>query len=150
MPGGAADMRAGTSAVVVNELYPRGGSAVDPDWAELKNNGTSVFDLTGYKVRDSDPANLFKLPDGTRLDPGGYLIIYCDDLKDGGLAGGIHVPWKLSGSKGDEFHLVTPQGEDADVSTFGADVPAAKSWGRLPDGTGMFFATAPTKGAPNL
>lgn len=149
--GGGADMRAGSSSVVINELFPHGtSSTTDPDWAELKNNGSSAVDLTGYKVRDSSLGTLTRFPDGTKIEAGRYLIVYCDDAKDGGVMGGIHVHFKLSGGKGDEFHLVNAQGEDADATLFGADVPMAKSWGRLPDGTGAFIITSPTKDAPNI
>jgi hypothetical protein len=146
---GAAD--AATSTVVVNEVLPHGGTTADPDWAELKNLGGSAIDLSGYAVRDKDLDHVYKLPRGTSIPAGGYLVIYCDDQPDGGAADLLHAPWKLSASAGDEFHLLDPQGTDLDKTTFGAgEVPGGRSWGRLPDGTGVFLPTTPTKGAANL
>ena len=69
---------------------------------------------------------------------------------DGGVAGGVHVPWKLSSKKGDEVHLLNPAGAEIDSTTFGLDVAADKSWGRLPDGTGAFLRTTPTMGKANF
>lgn len=140
----------GFNSVVVNEVFPNGTAVTDPDWAELKNTGDSDADLSGWKVRDSNTGNLFTLPAGTVVAAGKYLIIYCDDQEPGGVAGGVHVPWKLSASNGDQFHLVGKDGLEVDAVTFGADVPADKSWGRLPDGTGGFVRTTPTRNALNF
>ena len=144
----------GTSAVgavVVNELLPNPAGAADPDWAELKNISDASIDLSGYAVRDNDVGHLFTLPRGTSIPAGGYLVIYCDDQPDGGAADVIHVPWKLSASAGDEFHLFDARGTEIDKATFGASVvPGGRSWGRLPDGTGAFIPTTPTMGARNL
>lgn len=136
--------------VVVNELFPGGGSVVDPDWIELKNVTGAAIDVSGYQIRDNALADLFTLPDGTTIDAGGYLIIYCDDQEVGGVPGGIHVPWKLSAGNGDEVHVLDANGVEIDMTSFGIDVPADKSWGRLPDGTGSFLRTSPTQGASNL
>jgi hypothetical protein len=142
---------AATSPVVVNELLPHPGATADPDWAELKNLSDAGIDLSGYAIRDNDVGHLFMLPPGTTIPAGGYLVIYCDDQPDGGAPDVIHAPWKLSASAGDEFHLLDPRGNEIDKATFGAGmVPGGRSWGRLPDGTGAFIATTPTRGARNL
>ena len=133
--------------VVVNEVFPHGTDDVtDPDWVELKNISSATVDLSGYKVRDENTTAA--LPAGTSLRPGEYLIIYCDDVPDGGAAQNIHVPFKL-GSK-DEFYLILPSGDKADGIAWAKDsIPTDKSYGRLPDGTGGFNLLKPTKGARN-
>ena len=139
--------------VVINEIFPHGNKMGDPDWVELKNVTTAPIALDGYQVRDEKLADLQFLPDGITLVAGGYLIIYCLGTPDAGVPVGLEgmtVPFKLSGKSGDEFHLVGPAGVDVDQTVFGVDVPDDKSWGRLPDGTGMFIRTSPTKGAPNI
>jgi hypothetical protein len=136
--------------VVVNELFPGGASVADPDWIELKNVTGAAIDLAGYQIRDNVLADLFTFPAGTTIPAGGYLIVYADDQEVGGVPGGVHVPWKLSASNGDEIHLLNPAGVEIDSTTFGIDVPADKSWGRLPDGSGSFLRTTPTQGAANL
>lgn len=148
--GGGDGGASGGSAVVINELNPYGPSGMDPDWVELKNLGKAPLDLTGYKIRDKDPSHAFRLPDGTSLPAGGYLVVYCDDQVDGGVPGGIHVPWKLSGKNGDEVHLLNRDDKDADTTSFPAVLAAGRSWGRLPDGTGQFVPLTPTRGAVNF
>lgn len=144
----AADLKVATGAVVVNEIFPHGSDEVtDPDWAELKNIGQSALDLSGYQVRDDKTKAT--IPDGTSLGPGQYLVIYCDDVPDGGASGRMHVPFKLGGQ--DEFYLLDPSGNRVDgVSWDGATAPAGKSYGRLPDGTGQFTALTPTPAGRNL
>jgi Lamin Tail Domain len=146
--GGAND--GGTKRVVINEVFPHGAVATDPDWIELKNVSSSPVDLTDYRLRDNKIADLTTLPTGTSIDAGGYLVVYCGGQNDGGAASGVYVPFKLSGSKGDEVHLSAPDGVEVDATSFGTDVSSDKSWGRLPDGTGTFVRTTPTKGTPNL
>jgi len=139
--------------VVINEMFPHGNKMGDPDWVELKNVTTAAIDLTGYQVRDEKLADLQPIPDGTTIPAGGYLIINCLGTPDAGIPVGLEgvvVPFKLSGKSGDEFHLVGTNAMDVDETVFGVDVPDDKSWGRLPDGTGIFIRTTPTKGLPNI
>jgi hypothetical protein len=96
--------------VVVNELFPGGASVADPDWIELKNVTGAAIDLAGYQIRDNAIADLFTFPAGTTIPAGGYLIVYADDQEVGGVPGGVHVPWKLSASNGDEIHVLNPAG----------------------------------------
>jgi len=140
----------GTMTVVINEVFPNGSSPAAPDWVELKNVTAAPVDLGGYQLRDNLVADLYALPAATTIDAGGYLVVYCDDQADGGIAGGVHVPWKLSASKGDEVHLLDPNGTQIDSTIFGNDISSDKSWGRLPDGTGAFVRTTPTEGAANI
>lgn len=135
--------------VVINELFAHGQSSIQPDWAELKNIGSGTVDLSGYLVRDKSTDNRFELPSGSSIPPGGYLVIYCDDQIDGGVADGLHARFKLNGGKGDEFHLVAPDGLDVDATSFSGDIAKEKSWGRLPDGTGGFIPMTPTAGGWN-
>jgi hypothetical protein len=140
----------GNKTVVINELFAGGTSVTDPDWIELKNLTGAAIDLGGYQVRDNNLTDLSPIPAGNTIDAGGYFIIYCDDQADGGVPGGVHVPWKLSAKKGDEVHLLDPAATEIDATTFGLDIAADKSWGRLPDGTGTFVRTSPTRGMANL
>ena len=140
----------GGKAVVINEVFASGSSPAAPDWVELENLTPAAIDLGGYQMRDNLVADLTKLPAGTSIAARAYLIVYCDDQADGGIPSGVHLPFKLSSSKGDEVHLLDPAGTELDETIFGADVPSDKSWGRLPDGTGGFVRTTPTEGQPNL
>ncbi|MFO0573371.1 MAG: lamin tail domain-containing protein [Polyangia bacterium] len=146
---GGADQGAASAAgsVVLNEVSPHGTDALaDPDWAEIKNTGSTPIDLSGYKLRDEKSTAI--LPPGTILGPGQYLIVYCDDVPDGGATDRLHVPFKLGGQ--DELHLLRPDGTPVDAVLWDAvSAPAGKSYGRLPDGTGAFIALNPTRGTRN-
>ena len=48
------------------------------DWFELYNSGSSPIDLSGYKIKDSDPLHLFVVPSGTLIAAGGYLVFVAD------------------------------------------------------------------------
>ena len=135
--------------LVINEVFGHGTGPMDPDWIELKNMTGAPIDPAGWRVRDKDPMHLFAIPGGNTIPAGGWLVIYCDDGADGGIAGGLHVPWKLKGGgKSEEVHLTSPRGVEVDGTSF-KDIPDGKAWGRLPDGTGMFAVVTPTRGALN-
>lgn len=146
---GGADQGAASAAggVVINEVSAHGTDALmDPDWAEIKNTGSTAIDLSGYKLRDEKVTAT--LPPGTTLGPGQYLIVYCDDVPDGGAADRLHVPFKLGGQ--DELHLLRPDGTPVDAVFWDAvSAPSGKSYGRLPDGSGAFTALNPTRGTRN-
>lgn len=147
-PGTGRDQGVAESiAVVVNEVFPHGADELtDPDWAELKNTGSVAADLTGYRLRDDKTTA--PLPSGTVIAPGAYLVVYCDDVPDGGALDRIHVPFKLGGA--DELHLLRPDGNKVDGVVWDATlVPSGKSYGRLPDGTGQWAAITPSPGKRN-
>jgi len=104
----------GGKAVVINEVFASGSSPAAPDWVELENLTPAAIDLGGYQMRDNLVADLTKLPAGTSIAARAYLIVYCDDQADGGIPSGVHLPFKLSSSKGDEVHLLDPAGTELD------------------------------------
>jgi hypothetical protein len=59
------------TSVVVNEIlyHPAAGEA---EWIELYNRGDDPVDLSGWQLVD---AVGYAFPSGTRLDPGGYLVV---------------------------------------------------------------------------
>jgi hypothetical protein len=141
-----------TGSVVINEVNPNGPDpATDPDWIEIFNGGATSADVSGYTIRDSKASDATALPSGTVIPPGGYLVILCDDEVDAGIPGGVHVPFKLSGTKGDEVHF-TQNGTDVDMTSWAANMIAdGSTWARIPNGTGGFAVSAtPTKGTANM
>jgi hypothetical protein len=135
-------------SAVINEVFPHGANALtDPDWVELKNIGAAAIDLSGYRVRDSKTT--ITLPQGTHIAPGGYLVIYCDDVPDGGASDRLHAPFKLGGQ--DEIYLLDPVGNRIDSVVWDSvAAPSGRSYGRLPDGTGLFLSLTPTRNARNI
>jgi hypothetical protein len=114
------------------------------DWVELYNAGTAAVDISGWMVIDDntkDMADWFVMPTGTMIEPGGYLVFFCNS--DTGLT----TDFGLS-KNGDGMFLIN-NGEIVDSTTFGA-IDADNSWARATDGDGAWAVEAtPTPGAAN-
>ena len=146
--------------LVINEVAPRGAG---PDWVELANVGAAPSDLCGYFLTDAADRLDHFLPLGgvmppepcppLLLAPGAYRVIQLDNtpLPTTGPIDPLHAPFTLDVA--DQLHLVTTAGATADGLLFlyprGPAEPADVSLARVPDHAGLFFAVAPTPGAPN-
>ena len=70
------------ATAIINEIHYASDPEADTgDWIELYNPGSDLLDLSGWAVRDSDDAHVFRLPPGTTLPPGGYLILTQDAIR---------------------------------------------------------------------
>ena len=120
--------------VRINEVESDGGSP--DDWVELVNPTDSALDVSGIVVKDDDDTHGYAIPAGTSIAAGEYLVIERAQLGFGlGAGDAVRV------FDGDLL---------VDETTWGAD-HAATTWGRCPDTTGPFAATAQsTKGAANV
>ncbi|MEJ1921832.1 lamin tail domain-containing protein [Microbacterium sp. KHB019] len=116
--------------VRINEVESDG----DPDWVELVNPTAEVLDVSGIVVKDDDDTHVHEIAAGTSIPANGYLVL--DDLEFGiGKDDTIRV------FDGDML---------VDSTSWGAG-HVAPTWGRCPDTTGAFAATAEsTPGAPNV
>ncbi|UDY22806.1 lamin tail domain-containing protein [Nocardioides sp. Kera G14] len=140
-PAHADDPSGALGNVVINEVSSNGFTyqgAADTDFVELYNTGTSVVDLTGYKLIDNGAISGATVLDGT-IAPGGYAAF---------------VPPAFGLGKNDQGRLFAPDGTTLIDSVLpdGTDWAAhqAPSAARTPDGTGAFTATTnPTPGGPN-
>ena len=121
--------------IVINEVETRGGSA--GDWVELYNAGSTLADLSGYRLRDSDDSHAYYvLPSGTLLAAGGFLV-----LEQARFSFGLGAS--------DGVRLYAPQG-DLPVASYSWSAHAEVTQGRCLDGQGGFAATrSATKGGPN-
>lgn len=110
--------------LVINEIDCRS----DPsEWVELMNAGDAPVALEGHRLADRPGGGGVGVPGGV-LAPGGYLVVYGDF----GIAcdrDGVYL--SLDGRAID---LAPPRRGDDEVAT----------WGRVPDGSGDFTATAAT------
>ena len=129
-----------TSEVVINELMSSNKLGyADPsgeydDWVELYNNGSTTLDLSGYYLTDNAAEFLqWEFPAGTTIDPGGYLIVWCDGDDS---QSGLHANFKLS-SQGETVMLIDRNGNIADEVTFDFYF-SNYSYSRIPNGTGSF------------
>lgn len=119
--------------IEINEIESSGGTP--GDWVELYNAGASVVDVSSWVLKDNDDTHAYKLPLGTMVGAGAYLVL--DESALGfGLGGG------------DSVRLFNAQGALVDSHTYVDHAPV--TYGRCPNGTGAFASTtASTKGATN-
>lgn len=138
-------------SVVVNEFQASNTVILDPageaeDWIELFNRTAQDVPLGGLYMSDNvaNPGQ-WRIPDGTVIPAGGYLIVWADD--DAGQPG-VHAPFKLSAG-GEAVILANPDLTTVDSVVFGAQT-ANVSYARIPNGTGSFRQVPATLGAYNF
>ena len=113
----------------INEVESNGDTT---DWIELKNNGATAVDVSGFVLKDSGENDPYTIAAGSTIAAGGYLVI----VPAFGLGGG------------DSARLFATDGSAVDSYSWTAH--AATTYGRCPDGTGEFaITTSATRGAAN-
>lgn len=147
--------------VVINEVQASNDSTVADedgdyeDWIELFNAGADTVDLHGFGLSD-DASRPWRwvFPVGTRIDPGGFLLIWASG-KDRRTPGApLHTAFSIR-SEGEEVLLSSftiPYGADSPViDRLGpTSVPTDFSFGRYPDGSDSWrLFDEPTPGAAN-
>ena len=122
--------------VVINEVQsndPEDG----PDWIELANPTGEALDISGIVVKDSDDDHAYTIPQGTTIDPYGFLVI---EEGENGFDFGL--------GKGDSVRLF----EDGNLiaSTTWND-HTNPTWGLYPDVNGTEYRNTlvATKGEAN-
>ena len=120
-----------------------------PDWVEVRNCSDATVSLEGFALatRFPDASNWYHFPQGARLDPGGFVVIFCD----GNIAQGpLHAPFDLEVG-GDHLFLVDARQPAVPVIvdgvTYGEMLPD-RSWARA-DCDGPWSSNLPTPGAEN-
>jgi hypothetical protein len=126
--------------VSINEIMPYNKSAVaDPageydDWIELCNLSSDEQDISGWYLSDSkSDRTKYRFPASTRIEPGGYIIIWCDNDS---TQAGLHAGFKLS-TDGEKVILSYRDGKTVDKVEYPA-FSLEMSYSRFPDGTGDF------------
>ncbi|MEW6196828.1 MAG: CotH kinase family protein [Bacteroidota bacterium] len=145
-----------TDHLVINEfLADNVNSTADPvgehdDWIELYNPTSSPITLTGMYLTDKrdNPAKWQFIDANLVLNPGEFIVIWCDENHNDGQPG-YHANFKLS--KGGEFiGLAASDGVTwIDSLTFGAQQTDI-SYGRFPDGSVSWRSLSPTPGSANI
>ncbi len=130
----------GVPSVVVNEVLTH-SDAPQEDAIELHNYGSNEVDLSGWFLSDSsNNLKKYRIPDGTKISPNGYLVFYEKSLLlDNGING-----FSLSSSRGDEVWLTEADGSGnllrfVDKVSFGASANGV-TFGRYPNAIGSFVA----------
>lgn len=124
------------TGVVVNEVQSD-DAAGGPDWVELRNNGATAVDVSDWILKDNDPTSEVRIAASTSIAAGGYLVV---ETNAGATGFGL--------GKADEITVLTADG--LGLVDYYAWTEHAFTEGRLPNGTGGFVDTEPTRGAANL
>lgn len=142
------------SDIVINELVASNDSLIADesgeydDWIELYNNADEMVDLSGYFLTD-DSTKLAKwtFPEGTMIEPNGYLIVWADgnDSNENGL--GLHASFKLS-KNGETLYLLDNNAHIIEEIVFG-EQETDKGYARVPNGTGDFVIQDATFNSTN-
>ena len=116
------------------------------DWIELHNPTEETLDLSNLHLTDnSDNLTKWQLPEGSTIEPAGFLLIWCDE---DGSQGPLHANFKLSAS-GEFIAFVDSNGLNIiDSLAFGPQTTDI-SWGRSPDGSNYWELLTPTPGSSN-
>ena len=129
-----------TEVVASNSVYPNAEGRCC-DYIELYNAADYPVDISGFQLGDVAGKSRYALPQGTILEPGAYLVIYCDKTveEDG------YAPFEISRAGGESFYLIAQNGAVVDsVTTVPMDTDRAMtlqggSWvisGMTPSGSG--------------
>ncbi|MGE4179232.1 MAG: lamin tail domain-containing protein [Limisphaerales bacterium] len=110
--------------VVINEFVSRNTQGIRncdlryEDWIELFNAGSVAVDLTGYSLTDSLASpGLWRFPQGTSIDPGGFLLVWADGGDDSCGDSELHAGFRLS-ADGEEIGFFTPDGKLIDAISY--------------------------------
>jgi hypothetical protein len=145
-------------AVAFSEVMALNPSAVNhegtfPDWIELHNPTSSRLDLAGWSLTDDANPRKYVFPAGASIEPGGYLVVWCDALTN--TTSGLHSGFALARESGRLFlHDANTQRIDAMV--YGQQIAdfslacAAGGWELAFPTPGAANAFAPTGSTTNL
>lgn len=121
--------------IKINEVESNGAA----DFIELVNTSGTATDVSGLVLKDDNDANALVIPAATSIPAGGFLAIDTD------VAGGFGL------GQPDAARVFMPDGTTLIDSTHWPLHAAGTTYGRCPDGTGIFLTTvAITKGSANL
>jgi hypothetical protein len=141
------DVLADPGRVVLNELLPGNSEGAEDDegeredWIELYNGRATAVSLTGWSLDDSE-LEPWVFPEGTRMDPGEHLVVWCD-----GDDGPLHASFKLS-SDGETVGLYDDTTTLMDETSY-SELEDDIAWARTPDGGESWRESIPTFDAPN-
>ncbi len=135
-----------TDSLVINEIVAKAVNDGN-DWIELYVAGGQPVDLGQYSIVDDNGEHAPVTLPSVVLSSGEFYVIQAVDAADIGSTNSFAIPYKLS--KGDAVVLFKG-GNVADALDWkDGDAPEGKSYGRLPDGSGIPVTLTPTQGTGN-
>lgn len=102
------------------------------EWLELFNAGNQIVDLSGWWLDDANSVRTQSIPEGTKINPGEYLVLTFEN--------------SLLNNDGDKIKLVWPDGQFVHVISYGE---AKKGWSASRLETRWLWSNQPTPGEPN-
>ncbi len=140
--------------VVLNEVFASNQTLTNaagrtPDWVELFNATTNVFDLADMSLTDNAGVpRRWIFPSGAVIAPGGRFVIECSDAQP---PSSTNTGFGLSAEGGAIYLVRRPADGGAVLDSIGYGLqPTDFSVGRIPDGSGAWGLNLPTRGAPNV
>ncbi|MFH2136606.1 MAG: lamin tail domain-containing protein [Patescibacteria group bacterium] len=123
--------------IFINEVLPNPEGSDEAEWLEIKNIDIDPIDLSGWKIDDDEGGSRpYKIPDGTTIAPGKFLIFKKSETK---LA---------FNNTYDAARLLDPDGEIIFETSYD-EVPEGASWARSDDGN-FKWTTHLTPGEENV
>jgi hypothetical protein len=136
-------------ALRITEINYNSDSTISTgDWFELYNPGSSPMDLSGYKIKDSDPLNLYLVPPGTSISAGGYLVFVADTQR---FNSQYSIPNKVGplgfglNNKTDQIQIFDPSNQLIIQVTYSDSTP----WNMGADGLGRTLELLNPSADPN-
>ena len=130
-----------TREVVINEYMSSNGQTITDydgdttDWIELYNTTEGIVVLTGYYLSDdADNPYRWQFPEGTRIMPGSFLLVFASGKDKVAPNGEIHTNFGISRS-GEPLIITAPDRNTLVDQVIPVAVPRNISYGRYPDGS---------------
>jgi len=143
-----------SQSIVINEILTSNTTVNQDedgsyqDWVELKNNGVTSVNLSGFGLTDDALLPYKWIFPNVSIAAGEYLLVWCSD-KNRTISGSpLHTNFKIS-STSETITLTNASGVALNTATTPAMLQNI-SYGRIPNGTGDFkFFNVVTPGAAN-
>ncbi|MCD4681710.1 MAG: lamin tail domain-containing protein [Bacteroidales bacterium] len=126
-----------SDSLVINEINYNSSANVNPrDWVEFYNPHEYYLDIGGWSFKDSDDLHTFVFPDGTNIEPFGYLVLVRDSVEFNTVFPDVEnyigeINFGLS-SNGELIRVFNAEGALIDTVHFGVEDP----WPTEPNGNG--------------
>jgi len=142
---GTTSAQAASTTIVINEVDCHGN-----DWIEIGNRSTRTIDISGWLLSDkalnsTAVGHVYTFPSGTRIPSKGRFVVQQSGT------GSAHLGFGVDCVKGGTIKIGYRSGSSiSEVDSVVVPPTAANtSYGRVPDLTGGFGQTTPTKNAAN-
>lgn len=107
-----------TDKLRINEILPNPKEDEEKnEFIEIYNDSLDLFELDGWKLKDSSAGDGFIFAGGSKIDPEGFRTIYRTDFK-----------FALNNSGTDSVHLIDPNGKEVSMIEY-KDSPEGVSYG---------------------